>query len=170
MVSEICVPQSLDPICAKFDKFLAHGQAHIGQMGKWPWQCTTTGLDNSTELRTVKIHPAITEIWVPQVWQPTALPPARPPTRTVTTIPLQPGGLRGKKSSVKWRPSCPGGDELKFLPHIPGANQSKWQLHLPGAYESNSVSTYQSNGCNSHFIIQDRLDLTISHSTFIKAY
>ena len=151
MVSEICVPQSLDPICAKFDKFLAHGQAHIGQMGKWPWQCTTTGLDNSTELQMVKIHPAITEIWVPQVWQPT-------------------GGLRGKKSSVKWRPSCPGGDELKFLPHIPGANQSRWQLHLPGAYESNSVSTYQSNGCNSHFIIQDRLDLTLSHSTFIKAY
>ena len=24
----ICVPQSQDPICAKFDKFLAHGQAH----------------------------------------------------------------------------------------------------------------------------------------------
>ena len=55
-VSEICVPQSLDPICAKFDKFLAHGQAHMGQMGKWPWQCTTTGLDNSTELRMEKIH------------------------------------------------------------------------------------------------------------------
>ena len=34
-------------------KFLADGQAHMGQMGKWPsWQCTTTGLDNSTELRT----------------------------------------------------------------------------------------------------------------------
>ena len=92
-VSEICVPQSLDPICAKFDKFLAHGQAHMGQMGKWPWQCTTTGLDNSTELRMEKIHQEVTEIWVPQVWQ----PPARPPARTVTTIPLQPGGLRGKK-------------------------------------------------------------------------
>ena len=32
-VSEICDPQSLDPICDKFDKFLAHGQAHMGQMG-----------------------------------------------------------------------------------------------------------------------------------------
>ena len=32
-VSEICVPQSFDPICGKFDKFLAHGQAHKGQMG-----------------------------------------------------------------------------------------------------------------------------------------
>ena len=74
MVSEICVPQSLDPIFAKFDEFLAHGQVHMGQMGNWPWQCTTTGLDNSTELRTVKIHQAVTEIWVPQVWQ----PPARP--------------------------------------------------------------------------------------------
>ena len=98
-VSEICVPQSLDPICAKFDKFLAHGQAHIGQMGKWPWQCTTTGLDNSTELWTVKIHPAVTEICVPQIWQ----PPARPPARTVTTIPLQPGGLRGNK---QWNFVC----------------------------------------------------------------
>ena len=34
----------LDPICGKFDKFFAHGQAHMGQMGKWPWQCTTRGL------------------------------------------------------------------------------------------------------------------------------
>ena len=32
-VSEICDPQSLDPICGKFDKFLAHGQAHMGQIG-----------------------------------------------------------------------------------------------------------------------------------------
>ena len=29
--------------------------------------------------------------------RPTARPPVRPPARTVTTIPLQPGGLRGKK-------------------------------------------------------------------------
>ena len=46
-----------------------------------------------TELRMEKIRQAVTEIWVPQVWQ----PPVRPPARTVTTIPLQPGGLRGKK-------------------------------------------------------------------------
>ena len=92
------------PSAAWFDKFLAHGQAHMGQMGKWAWQCTTTGLDNSIELRTEKIHQAVTEIWVPQVWQPPARPPARPPASpparppalTVTTIPLQPGGLRGK--------------------------------------------------------------------------
>ena len=63
------------PSAAWFDKFLAHGQAHIGQMGKWPWQCTTWGLDNSTKLRMEKIRQAVTEIWVPQVWQ----PPARPP-------------------------------------------------------------------------------------------
>ena len=88
----------------KFDKFLAHGQAHMGQMAKWPWQCTTTGLDNSTELRIEKIRQAVTEIWVPQVWQPPAQPPnrppvqppTRPPARTVTTILLQPRGLRGK--------------------------------------------------------------------------
>ena len=94
------------PNLCKFDKFLAHGQARMGQMGIWPWQCTPTGLDNSTELRMEKIHQAVTEIWVPQVWQ----PPARP----VTTIPLQPGGLRGKKtlqgkewSSRKQTWSCP---------------------------------------------------------------
>ena len=34
VVSEICVSQSLDPICGKFDKFLVHEQAHMGQMGK----------------------------------------------------------------------------------------------------------------------------------------
>ena len=56
----------------------AHGQAHMGQMGIWPWQCTPTGLDNSTELWMEKIHQAVTEIWVPQVWQPPARPPARP--------------------------------------------------------------------------------------------
>ena len=32
VVSEICILQSLDPICSKFDKFLANRQAH---MGKW---------------------------------------------------------------------------------------------------------------------------------------
>ena len=69
-VSEICDLQSLDPICGKFDKFLAHGQAHMGQMGK----CTTRGLDNSTELRIDKIHRPVAEIKVPQIWQ----PPARP--------------------------------------------------------------------------------------------
>ena len=74
-VSEICDPQSLDPICGKFDKFLVHGQAHMGQMGEWPWQCTTRGLDNSTELHMEKIRQAVTEICVPQVWQPPAHPP-----------------------------------------------------------------------------------------------
>ena len=73
----------------------------MGQMGKLPWQCTTTGLDNSIELRMEKIRQAVTEIWVPQVWQPPARPPTRPPpARTVTTIPLQPEGLRGKKQNV----------------------------------------------------------------------
>ena len=33
---------------------------------KWPWCCTTTGLDNSIELRMVSIHPAVSKIWVPQ--------------------------------------------------------------------------------------------------------
>ena len=77
------------PSAAWFGKFLAHGQTHMRHMGKWSWQCTATGLDNSIELRTAKICQAVTEIWVPQVWQ--------PPARTVTPIPLQPGGLRDKK-------------------------------------------------------------------------
>ena len=53
---------SLDPICAKFDKFLVHGQAHMGKMG--------------------------------------------PPTRAMTTIPLQPGGLRGENASHVAEPSA----------------------------------------------------------------
>ena len=64
-------------------KFLAHGQAHMGQMGIWPWQCTPTGPDNSTELRMEKIRQAVTEMWVPQVWQPPARPPAHLPTRPI---------------------------------------------------------------------------------------
>ena len=74
-----------------------------GEMGKWPWQCTTRGLDNSTELRMEKICQAVTEIWVPQVWQPPAQPPTRPPARTMMTIPLQPRGLRGK-NYFAWDP------------------------------------------------------------------
>ena len=31
----------------RFDKFLAHGQAHNGIWGKWPWCSTISGLDNS---------------------------------------------------------------------------------------------------------------------------
>ena len=57
--------------------FFTHWQAHMGKMGKWPWQCTTTGLDNSTEFRMAKIRKAVTEIWLPQVWQ----PPDRPARR-----------------------------------------------------------------------------------------
>ena len=41
---------------ARFDKFLAHGQAH---KGKRPWHCTTSGLNNSIELRLEKIHLAV---------------------------------------------------------------------------------------------------------------
>ena len=59
--------------------------------------------------------------------RPAARPPARPPThpparlpaRTVTTIPLQPRGLRGKKdlkmSSVKWQQFCLGLNVLMDL-------------------------------------------------------
>ena len=49
------------------NKFLVNEQACMGQMGKWPWQCTTTGIGNSTELGMEKICQAVTEIWVLQV-------------------------------------------------------------------------------------------------------
>ena len=75
-----------------------------GQMGKWPWQCTITGLDNSTELQMEKIRQAVTEIWVLQVWQPTDCPPAR----TVTT----PSGWRGKKPCSAHFPGDAGNNML----------------------------------------------------------
>ena len=121
MFSEICVLQSLDPICGKFDKFLAHGQAHMGQMGKWPWQCTPTGLDNSTELRTERIHEVVTEIWGSQVWQLLAWPP----TRTVTTIPLQPG-----KSGGRYRVDTISSKDGQCQTRIP-----LFQLHWSGGYK-----------------------------------
>ena len=96
-MSEICLPRSLDPICGKFDKFLAHGQAHMGQMGIWPWQCTPAGLDNSTELRMEKIRRAFTEIWVPQVWQPPARPPG--PWRQYPSSP-EGWGVKNKFNSI----------------------------------------------------------------------
>ena len=66
------------------------------------WQCTTTGLDNSTKLWMEKIHQAVTEICVPQVWQ----PPAHPPEL--------------------WRqyPSSPKGWGVKMHPRV----SSYWQL------------------------------------------
>ena len=36
---------------------------------------TCTGLDNSIELRTEKIRQAVTEIWIPEIWQLPAWPP-----------------------------------------------------------------------------------------------
>ena len=59
-VSEICILQSLDPTGTRFGKFLAHDQAHMEQMDKWTWHCTTISLlDNSRELQTENIRPAV---------------------------------------------------------------------------------------------------------------
>ena len=68
---------SFRDMCSKsganlWQKFFTHGQAHMAQVGKWLWQCTTTGLDNYTELGTEKICKAVSEIWVLQVWHPHA--------------------------------------------------------------------------------------------------
>ena len=107
-VSDINIPQSLDPICAKF------GFWSIGKpiWGKWPWQCTTTGLNNSTELGMEKIRQTVRDM------DSTGLA-AAPPARTMTTISLQLIGLmRGKNNNIStvfcwpkncvphWRPSC----------------------------------------------------------------
>ena len=51
--------------------YLVHAQTHLGQVGKWPWRCTTTGLDNSMESQTKIIRPVILEICVPQCLDPT---------------------------------------------------------------------------------------------------
>ena len=67
-------------------------------MGKWPWQCTTRGLNNSTELQMEK-NPSSGYRGMGSAnlaaARPAGRPPtrslARPPTRTVT-IPLQPEG------------------------------------------------------------------------------
>ena len=89
-VSEICVSQNLDPICGKFDKFLAHGQVHMVQMGKWPWRCTTTGIGNSTELRMEKS--------VKRLQRYASLAATRPAARPWRQYPSSPKGW-GVKSS-----------------------------------------------------------------------
>ena len=95
---------------------MVYGQAHMRQMGKWPWQCTTTGLDNSTELRMEKIRQAVTDICVPQVWQ----PPAHPPARNVTTMPLlsSPKGWEVKTGNAPNTPFeyNPNSDRIFTLP------------------------------------------------------
>ena len=134
---------------AWFDKFFAHGQAHMGQMGKWPKHCRTADLYKSMKLQMGKsihrfqryaFHKVCTQFvanltrsgpwasrwandqgsaqvqaWtIPQNFEqrksvkrlqrygfrnfgsclpscPAAWLPSCPPTRTVMTIPLQPG-------------------------------------------------------------------------------
>ena len=58
------------PSAPWFDKFWANGQAHMAQMGKWPWQCTTTGLDNSTELSSPEAW-GVKMVWIKKYmyWQ-----------------------------------------------------------------------------------------------------
>ena len=70
-VSEICVPQSLVPICDKFDKFLAHEQAHMGQMGKWHGSAQ---LQAETIPQNFEWRKSVKQLqrYVLQVWQPPA--------------------------------------------------------------------------------------------------
>ena len=137
------------PSAAWFDKFLAHGQAHMGQITMTLHNYrsrqvheTSNGVNPSCgfrDMRSAKSEPNLCQIW--HVFGPRASPygangqmtmtvhnyrprqfhrtsngenpsssyrdmgsaslaAARPAARTVTTIPLQPGGLRGKKSEA----------------------------------------------------------------------
>ena len=87
-VSEICVSQSLDLICAKFNKFLVHGQAHKRQMGEWPWHCTTTIPHNFEWRKSIK--------WLQRYgFHKSGSRQAVRPNHDNNT--LQPGRLRGKK-------------------------------------------------------------------------
>ena len=61
------------PKCCLIWQVLGHGQAHMGQMGKLLWQCTTTSLDESIkllnpssgfrDLRSAKSGPNLCQIW-----------------------------------------------------------------------------------------------------------
>ena len=141
------------PSAASFDKFLAHGQTHMGQITMTVHNYrsrqvheTLNGVNPSNgfrDMRSAKSGPNLCQIW--QVFGPwaspygangqmtmtvhnyrprqfhrtsngenpsrgyrdmgstslaAARPAAHPPTRTVTTIPLQPGGLKGKDPAM----------------------------------------------------------------------
>ena len=79
----------------RFQRYAFHKVWPMGKpiWVKWPWQCTTTGLDNSTELRTENSINRLQRYGFRKFG---SRPPGLPPARTVTTIPLQPWGLRGK--------------------------------------------------------------------------
>ena len=94
--------------------------------GQMTMTSTTIGLENSTELCMEKIRHAVTEIWFPLVWQ--------PPAQTETTIPLQPGGLRGeKKMSRSWpRSNLRHSVQLIYLIWFCGRQfiPETWQSHI----------------------------------------
>ena len=93
-----------------------------------------------------KIRQAVTEIWVPQVWQ----PPAHPPARTVTTIPLQPEGLRGNNGEA--------GDLRRYNVHYDVTVMS-WELELDNMWSVRSMqveygyifkNTHNDTQCPTH--------------------
>ena len=81
------------------------GQAHIGQIDKWPWHYTTPCPNNSLELWTEKIHPMVSGTW--RVFHKVC---NQLPTWSGTTINLQSEGLGGKTIiwlSLQWRHNGP---------------------------------------------------------------
>ena len=142
------------PSTAWFDKFLANGQVHMSQMGKWltlhnyrsrQVHKTLNGVNPSSSFRDMRSAKSGPNLW--QIWQVFGLwaslcgangqmtmtvhnyrprqfhrtlngknpsssyrdmgsaslaasrPAAQPPARTVTTIPLQPEGLKGNEKT-----------------------------------------------------------------------
>ena len=103
-VSDICIPQSLHSICGKFDKFWS---MTVHNYRPRRFQITSNGENQpssyrdmgSASLEATRLHASLG---------------ACLPTRTVTTIPLQPGGLRGKKYVKYTSTVC----IHKFLPKL----------------------------------------------------
>ena len=65
MVSEVCIP--LESTGIRIDSFYTHELAHIGQVGKWLWYCTTSGLNTYITLIYIyikEIHLAVSMIYI----------------------------------------------------------------------------------------------------------
>ena len=70
------------PNLSQIWQVLAHGQPHMGQIVKWPWRCTTRGLENHRK----SVKQLQRYGFRKSGSRPAGHPPARLGARTVTTI------------------------------------------------------------------------------------
>ena len=107
MGSSMCVPQWYEIA----QVVLHNGQAEMKPMGKWPWHCTTSGLENSKELRA-----EMSTFFQIYAFCKVSNQPVSPaqvfPRPKSTRIHLQPKGLSGKNGIG---PKEPKGKILLFL-------------------------------------------------------